>query len=137
MSKDEAQVRGFRNSISDVFDLHEEEGNNSMFYALFWSIFWSPDYPCRNEAQVVDYMTANSEKKILHDKMTLKAIWYCWVIIKLGLVNMNFRHSQSYIVWMSKCTIEWHPQILCIIFHQDPTLHGQSGCFIQVITMIL
>ena len=34
-NKDEAQVRGFINSITRVFDLHEEKGdNNYIFCAL-------------------------------------------------------------------------------------------------------
>ena len=62
-SKDEAQVRWFSNSITDVFDLHEEEGdNNCMFRALSLTTFGSPDYHKEVRAQVVDYMTANRER---------------------------------------------------------------------------
>ena len=62
-SKDEAQVRGFSNSITDVFDLHEEEGdNNCMFRALSRTSFGSPDYHKEVRSQVGDYMTANRER---------------------------------------------------------------------------
>ena len=62
-SKDEAQVRWFSNSITDVFDLHEEEGdNNCMFSALSRTTFGSPDYNKEVRALVVDYMTANRER---------------------------------------------------------------------------
>ena len=46
-SKDEEldQGRGFINTINDVFDYHEEVGDNKwMFRALSRTTFWSPKY---------------------------------------------------------------------------------------------
>ena len=62
-SKDEAQAKGFSNSITDLFDLHREEGdNNYKFHALPIINFRSPDYHAEVTVQVVDYMTAKSER---------------------------------------------------------------------------
>ena len=62
-SKNAAQVRGFSNSITDVFDLHEAEAdNNCMVRALSRTTFGSPDYHKEVRAKVVDYMTANRER---------------------------------------------------------------------------
>ena len=136
-SKNEAQVRGFSNSITDIFDLHEEEAdNNCMFRALSRTTFGSSDYHKEVRAQVVDYMTANIERfsagqNDFEGYLILLRDYHAWV------ANKNFRHSRSYMMWTSKCTIEWHALILCIIFHQGPTLLRQSGYFIQVITMFL
>ena len=62
-SKEKVQVRGFSNSITDVFDIHEEEGgNNCMFRALSRTTFGSPNFHKEIRAQVVDYMTVHRER---------------------------------------------------------------------------
>ena len=40
-SKEEVQVRGFRNSITDVFEFHEEEGDNNYTHFIWYTEFAS------------------------------------------------------------------------------------------------
>ena len=64
-SKDEEldQGRVFINTITDMFDYHEEVGYNSwMFRILSRTTFGSPKYHAEVRAQFVDYMTARSDR---------------------------------------------------------------------------
>ena len=55
--------RGLINIITDVFDYHEEVGdNNWMFRALSRTTFGSPKYHAEVRAQVVAYLTARSDR---------------------------------------------------------------------------
>ena len=57
------QERGFINTITDVFDYHEEVGdNNWMFRALSRTTFGSPKYHAEVRAKVVTNITARSDR---------------------------------------------------------------------------
>ena len=136
-NKDEAQVRRFKNSIADLFNLNEKEGdNNCMFLTLFRTSFESPDYHAEARYQVVGFTTANSQRfSTSQNDFGGNLVLLLDYQARCG--QQNFMHSQSYMVLTLKCTIEWLSLILYIILHRDSTLSRQSGCFIQVITMIL
>ena len=88
------QGRGFINIITDVFDYHEEVGdNNWMFRALSRTTFGSPKYHAEVRTQVVAYMTARSDRfsaglrklpdstpRLLSMGWTARTTGICWVI---------------------------------------------------------
>ena len=96
------QGRGFINTITDVFDYHEEVGdNNWMFRALSRTTFGSPKYHAEVRAQVVTYITARSDRfsavqNDFEDYLILLRDYQAWcgqqelhAFAKLYAVNIN------------------------------------------------
>ena len=96
------QGREFINTITDVFDYHEEVGdNNWMFRALSRTTFGSPKYHAEVRAQVVTYITARSDRfSAVHndfeDYLILLRDYQAWcgqqelhAFAKLYAVNIN------------------------------------------------